>query len=88
MNNQRAPMILAGQLYLNESLNEYMIVTGCTRGQVKYAGKGFKGHSEDQSFIERFKPVDPADVEPQEIHELLELCPVGTQVRTGFISQD
>jgi len=81
-------MILAGQLYLHEQLNEYMIVTGTARGQVKYAGKGFNGHSEDQSFIERFKPVDPTDVEPQEIFELLELCPVGTQARIGFIQQD
>lgn len=81
-------MILAGQLYLNEELNEYMVITGTARGQIKYAGKGFKGHSEDQSFIERFKPVDPADVEPQEIFELLELCPIGTTAKTGFIQQN
>lgn len=88
MNNQRAPMILTGQMYLNAQLNEYMIVTKTNRGQVSYAGAGFKGNSEDFSFIERFKPVDPLDVEPQEILSLLDLCPHGTRASTGFISQD
>jgi len=81
-------MILAGQLFLSEELNEYLIVTKNTRGQVQYAGVGFKGNSEDQSFVERFKPVDPCDVEPMEIVALLDLCPRGTVASTGFIAAD
>lgn len=84
----RAPLITAGQLYLHGDLNEYMIVTQVRRGQVQYAGKGFHGHSEDQSFIERFEPVDPADVEPEEIQQLLNLCPPNTKPSTGFIAND
>ena len=88
MNNQRAPMILAGQLFLNEQLNEYLIVTKTSRGQISYAGSGFKGHSEDITFLERFKPVDPTDVSVDEVAGLLSLCSPGTRVSTGFISED
>ena len=84
----RAPMIAVGQLYLNEPLNEYLIVTGNRRGQVSYAGNGFRGHSEDQSFIERFKPVDPADVDRAEVESLLTNCPPGTKALVGFIQED
>jgi hypothetical protein len=88
MNNQRAPMILAGQIFLSEELNEYLIVTKATRGQISYAGLGFKGHSEDQTFVERFKPVDPTDVDSVELASLLANCAAGTRASTGFISQD
>lgn len=88
MNQQRAPMILAGQIFYNEPLNEYLIVTKANRGQISYAGNGFKGHSEDQSFIERFKPVNPTDVDANELVDLLSNCAPGTQASTGFISQD
>jgi len=81
-------MITVGQLYLHEQLNEYMVVTKVLRGQVYYGGKGFKGFSENITFLDRFKPVDPADVEPQEIVELLELCPRGTRASIGFIQED
>ncbi len=86
MLQQRAPIILAGQLYLQEELNEYMIVTNNARGQVTYAGKGFVGHAEDQSFIERFNPVDPADVDSDEVAALLKLCPPNTKASTGYIN--
>lgn len=88
MLQQRAPLIFAGQLYLNSSLNEYMIVTKNTRGQVSYAGKGFRGSSSDCTFIEIFHPVNPQDVEPQEINDLLEFCEHGTKVSVGFIQED
>jgi hypothetical protein len=81
-------MILAGQIYLNEDLNEYLIVTKSVRGQISYAGTGFKGHSEDQTFVERFKPVNPSDVDAGELVGLLSNCAPGTQALTGFISQD
>lgn len=88
MLQQRAPIIAAGQIYLNAELNEYMIITKNARGQVTYAGNGFVGHAEDQSFIERFKPVDHADVDQDEIVSLLKLCPPKTQVSTGFILEN
>lgn len=81
----RAPVITVGQLYLNEPLNEYLIVTKNNRGQVHYSGKNFKGHSEDQSFVERFKPVDPIDVDHNELQELLKLAPPNTTARTGLV---
>jgi hypothetical protein len=84
----RAPVIAAGQLFLNEALNEYLIVTKNQRGQIHYAGPGFKGFSEDHSFIDRFQPVDPADVEPAELRTLLELCPIGTRASTGYIAEE
>jgi len=83
----RAPLITVGQLYLNKQLNEYLIVTSNLRGQVRYAGPGFNGHSEDEAFIERFEPVDPADVEPTELLELLDFCPRGTRASVGFIRE-
>ena len=86
MLQQRAPIILVGQVYLQEELNEYLIVTNNARGQITYAVKGFKGHAEDQSFIERFNPVDPIDVEAAEIAQLLSHCPVNTKASTGYIS--
>lgn len=81
-------MISVGQLFLNAELNEYLIVTKNSRGQISYAGAGFRGHSEDHSFIERFDPVNPDDVSVDEIAGLLSLCPIGTKASTGFISQE
>jgi len=78
-------MIAVGQLFLNAILNEYMIITKNERGQVTYAGSGFKGHAEDHSFIERFNPVNPNDVDAFEISDLLSMCPTGTKASTGFI---
>lgn len=85
MLQQRAPIIATGQIYLQAELNEYMIVTKNARGQITYAGNGFVGHAEDHSFIERFNPVDPADVSDAEIHVLLKLCPQDTVASTGYI---
>ena len=79
----KAPLILAGQLYLNADLNEYLIVTSNNRGQVAYSGAGFSGQAEDVTFLERFQPVDPADVEYNELTRLLHLCQPGTVVLTG-----
>lgn len=88
MNNHRLPMIRIGQLYLHEDLNEYIVITRTERGQVRYAGNGVNGHAEAITFLEKFQPVDPMDVEPQEIHDLLELCPIGTRASTGYIKED
>jgi hypothetical protein len=81
-------MIHAGQVYLNADLNEYLIVTRNNRGQVHYAGNGFLGQAEDQSFIERFGPVNPKDVDHEELIDLLCNCAPGTKASTGFILED
>lgn len=82
-----APIITTGQLYLNAEVNEYLIVVKNNGGDISYKGRGFKGCAEDQTFIERFDPVDPTDVDQIDLDFLLSFCPVGTQAQTGFIFQ-
>jgi len=88
MNPNRAPLILVGQIYLNQDplVNEYLIVTNNNRGQISYEGVGFKGQSEDYTFIKRFGPVDPEDVDTPELQELLSFCPEGTEALVGYIA--
>lgn len=85
MISNRAPLIKVGQLFLNESLNEYLIITRNNNGQVSYAGIGFRGCLEDLDFIDKFPAVDPADVDPTELLQLLNECPEGTIPSVGFI---
>lgn len=85
MNPTRAPLITIGQLYLNEEVNDYLIVTGKAGDQISYAGKGFKGMCEDQTFIERFLPVDPLDVDQDELKYLVSLCSKEIEPKIGFI---
>jgi uncharacterized Fe-S cluster protein YjdI len=87
MLSNRAPLIQVGQLFLNEGLNEYLIVTRNNQGQVSYAGAGFRGSLEDFDFIDKFPAVDPADVDPAELEELLSFCPPGTIASVGFIGE-
>lgn len=84
MSLTKSPLIVAGQIYLNSELNEYLIVTSNNRGQIYYEGVGFKGQAEDMTFIERFQPVDPADVEVAEIAELLSFCADNIQPLVGY----
>lgn len=86
MNPTRAPLILVGQIYLNPDVQEYLIVTNNNRGQVSYEGVGFKGQAEDETFIERFGPVDPEDVDTPELQELLSFCPAETEALVGYIA--
>ena len=83
MTQIHTPIILAGQLYLNDFLNEYLIVTKSYRGQIGYAGKGFKGNLDSETFLERFLPVNPVDVDEPEIEFLVSLCQEGTNACTG-----
>ena len=87
MNFNRAPLIKAGQLFLHEGLNEYLIVTQNKRGQVYYEGPGFNGSCEDYTFIERFPAVDPADVDQDELDTLINFCPPGTEASIGFVGE-
>ena len=87
MLSNRAPLIQVGQLFLNEGLNEYLIITRNNQGQVSYAGNGFRGSLEDFDFIEKFPAVDPADVDPSELEQLLSNCPPGTVAAVGFVGE-
>ncbi len=87
MISNRAPLIQVGQLFLNEGLNEYLIVTRNHQGQVAYAGPGFRGNLEDYDFIEKFPAVDPADVSNEELEQLLKHCPPNTVPSIGFIPE-
>ncbi len=87
MISNRAPLIKVGQLFLNEGLNEYLIVTNNNQGQVSYAGNGFRGSLEDFDFIDKFPAVDPDDVDATEINELLAHCPPDTEATIGFIGE-
>lgn len=88
MLSNRAPLIKVGQLFLNEGLNEYLIITRNNQGQVSYAGNGFRGSLEDFDFIEKFPAVDPSDVDPTELLQLLSNCPDGTSPSVGFVPED
>lgn len=85
MNAPKAPLILAGQIYLNDFINEYLIVTRNNKGQIHYEGNGFKGQAEDQTFVERFLAVSPEDVEAEELQQLLSMCPPDTEALCGFV---
>ena len=81
----KSPLIQTGQVYLHETLDEYLIVTRNNSGLVTYCGDGFKGSLDDFSFIDRFPPVDPEDVCPVELQGLLSFCPDGTSPKIGYI---
>lgn len=83
----RSPLIQAGQFFLHEGLNEYLIVTKNDRGQITYQGNGFRGSLEDVDFLEKFPAVDPADVDEVEVDLLLSFCPPGTEASVGFIGE-
>ncbi len=80
--------IQEGQVYLDEPKNEYVIVTKSDRGRIFYAGSGFNGIREDEIFIEKFLPVDPADLEQDELRQLLALCADGTTAKVGVILEE
>lgn len=83
----RTPLIHAGQVFLHEGLNEYIIVTKNDRGQIAYQGDGFRGNLEDYDFLEKFPAVDPADIDDVEVEFLLSYCPPGTEASIGYIGE-
>lgn len=94
MQNQRAPIILEGQVYFDDVSNTYLVVTKKVGEMVRYTGQsftgnlGYRGSMEDIDFIERFQPVDPADLSTEETSELMCACPDGVTLKTGFIKED
>lgn len=85
MKSIKPVIILAGQVYLDDDKNSYLIVTRKHGEVVSYSGTGFKGMLEDEVFIDRFQPVDPVDVSVEELDALLDFCAPGTSVKVGFI---
>lgn len=80
--------IQTGQIYLDETKNEYLIVTKTNRGRISYAGPGFQGAREDEDFIQEFLPVNPVDVEKTELAYLVSLCETGTTPKVGLIVEE
>lgn len=85
MNQDRPPLITVGQVYLNETLNEYFVVTKNNRGHISYQGPSFRGQMADDEFIDLFPPVDPEDVSSEEQNQLLQYCGDNISLKTGFI---
>lgn len=85
---KRTPIIVPGQVYLHTSLNEYAVVTKATRGDIQFKGNGFGGMNEVELFLERFGPVDPADLEEHEAAQLLKLLPENVKLSTGWVTPD
>ena len=69
---KRTPIISVGQVYLHPA-NEYLVVTKVNRGDIGFQGPGFTGMHEVELFLERFGPVDPADLTEAEQAVLLAL---------------
>ena len=80
------PIISIGQLYLNETLNEYIVVTKNDRGYISYAGNSCRGKLEGENFIEVFPPVDPIDLSDSEKDILLQLSTSGVELKIGYLS--
>ena len=65
------PLITIGQIYLHPTYNEYMVVTKYNRGDVNFSGPGFSGKCWVEAFLQKFQPVDPADITEAEKTVLL-----------------
>lgn len=72
-----AALIAEGQLYFNDELNEYLVVTSADRGMVCYAGPGFSGRRDHHEFLDLFQPVDPVDLTAAEASTLTALSHSG-----------
>jgi hypothetical protein len=85
---KRTPIIIPGQVYLHKQLNEYLVVTKATRGDIQFKGPGFGGMNEVELFLERFEPVDPADLEPAEALQLRDLVSSNVVLTVGWVQPD
>jgi hypothetical protein len=84
----RTPIIIPGQVYLHPQLNEYLVVTRATRGDIQFKGPGFSGMNEVELFLERFGPVDPADLDEAECNALLVLLNTPCKLSVGWVQPD
>ncbi len=86
MKQQSRPVIiLAGQMFYDQEKDDYLIVTKHQGDLTRYAGYGFRGQLETEMFLDRFQPVDPADVPADELQIYLQFCPPETSAKVGFI---
>ncbi len=86
---KRTPIIVVGQVYLHTELNEYVVVTKSTRGDIQFKGPGFGGMNEVDLFLERFGPVDPTDLSPAEAQTLLTILDKpGVPLSIGWVHVD
>lgn len=86
---KRTPIIVVGQVYLHSELNEYVVVTKATRGDIQFKGPGFGGMNEVELFLERFGPVDPSDLTPEETQTLLTILDKpGVPLSVGWVQMD
>lgn len=86
---KRTPIIVQGQVYLHMTLNEYVVVTKATRGNIQFRGPGFNGMNEAELFLERFGPVDPTDLSEAEMAGLLKLLDKpGVPLSIGWVQVD
>jgi hypothetical protein len=81
------PILLEGQLYYDEEKNEYLIITRNRGGVISYSGPGFRGQLDDEVFLDRFQPVDPADLDDGELNMLTAFCSPNTTAKVGFIKE-
>lgn len=86
---ERAPIIVAGQVYLNIELNHYCVITKAVSGDIHFKGYGFAGINDIEVFLGLFNPVDPADLEPEEAEHLLNLLDKpGVELSVGWVIPD
>jgi len=90
---KRTPIIISGQVYLHTELNEYAVVTSSTRQMIRYAGvtdKGgvFSGVNDAYIFLDRFEPVNPADLDDNEAKALLNLLTSPMPLSIGWVSDE
>lgn len=82
----RAPLILAGQVYLNPKVDEYIVVVRNKGGKIYFRGHGIFGTAEDEEFLEAYPPVDPDDIDNDECEFLLSHCPELSSLLVAFTS--
>lgn len=85
---KRTPIIVPAQVYLHNEHNEYIVVTKVTRGDIQFKGKGFYGMNESELFLERFSPVDPADLTPDETNELTAFLTTPLALLVGWVEPE
>jgi len=63
-------IIVPGQIYLHDGHNEYIVVIKNKVDIVHWQGSGFKGCRGAEEFLNEFLPVDPEDLDEEELAEL------------------
>ncbi len=84
---KRTPIIVPGQVYLSTEYNEYLVVVKAIKGDIQFRGTGFNGMHESELFLERFHPVNDADLSEHEREVLITLLDKpGVPLSTGWVA--